>query len=110
VALDDARSSSATAASNSVKASLSCAVPLVVLPIMSDEAYSAERCEALGVGRAVGLAERTSETVRTALRTVLSDSRYRERAQAFRAEMDALPGAKNTVELLTGLAPAHAPA
>ena len=49
---------------NSVKESLGCGVPLVVLPIMSDEPYSAERCEALGVGRAVGPAERTPEAIR----------------------------------------------
>jgi UDP:flavonoid glycosyltransferase YjiC (YdhE family) len=88
---------------NSVKESLSCGVPLVVLPIMSDEPYSAERCEALGVGRAIAPANRTADAVRDAVRAVLGDSRYRERAEAFRADMDALPGAEETVELLTSV-------
>jgi MGT family glycosyltransferase len=89
---------------NSVKESLSCGVPLVVLPIMSDEPYSAERCEALGVGRAIGPAERTRDTIRDAVSSVLADPAYRARAQELSAEMDALPGTDRAVELLTSLA------
>lgn len=89
---------------NSVKEALSCGVPLVVLPIMSDEPYSAERCEALGVGRAVGPAERTPEAIRDAVRSVLSDPGYRARAEELGAEMHALPGPERVVELLAGLA------
>jgi MGT family glycosyltransferase len=95
---------------NSVKESLSCGVPLLVLPIMSDEPYSAERCEALGVGQAVAPANRTAEAVRDAVRALVSDSRYRERAQAFGVEMDALPGTEQTVELLSSLSRAPASA
>jgi UDP:flavonoid glycosyltransferase YjiC (YdhE family) len=95
---------------NSVKESLSCGVPLVVLPIMSDEPYSAERCQALGLGRAVGPAERSAQTVRDAVRAVLSDLSYRKRAGEFRAEMEALPGAERIVALLTNLTATHAPA
>jgi MGT family glycosyltransferase len=95
---------------NSVKEALSCGVPLVILPIMSDEPYSAERCEALGAGRSVGPAERSAEAVRDAVRAALSEASYRRRAAEFRAEMEALPGAEHTVELLTGLAPAPTPA
>jgi UDP:flavonoid glycosyltransferase YjiC (YdhE family) len=85
---------------NSVKESLSCGVPLVVLPIMSDEPYSAERCEALGVGRAVGPSERTQEAVRNAVLSVLREPAYRARAAELRAEMEALPGPERAVELL----------
>ena len=95
---------------NSVKEALSCGVPLVVLPIMSDEPYSAERCQALGLGRAVGPAERSAETVRDAVRAVLSDSSYRKRAGEFRAEMEGLPGAEQIVALLTNLTATHATA
>jgi MGT family glycosyltransferase len=86
---------------NSVKEALSLGVPLVVLPIMSDEPYSAERCAALGVGRAVAANERTPDTIRDAVRSILVDPGYRERAQQFRAEMLALPGPNRLVELLT---------
>ena len=77
---------------------------------MSDEPYSAERCQALGLGRAVGPAERSAQTVRDAVRAVLSDSSYRKRAGEFRAEMEALPGAEQIVALLTNLTATHAPA
>ena len=89
---------------NSVKEALSCGVPLVVLPIMSDEPYSAERCAALGIGRAVAPEERTPEAIRDAVRSLLNDPSYRARAQELSAEMHALPGADRVVELLTTLA------
>jgi MGT family glycosyltransferase len=89
---------------NSVKEALSRGVPLVVLPIMSDEPYSAERCAALGVGRAVAPEERTPEAIRDAVRSLLNDPSYRARAEELSAEMQALPGAERVVELLTGLA------
>jgi MGT family glycosyltransferase len=89
---------------NSVKEALSCAVPLVVVPIMSDEPYSAERCAALGVGRAIDAAERTPETMRDTVQAVLSDPSYRARANETSADMHALPGPERIVELLTSLA------
>jgi UDP:flavonoid glycosyltransferase YjiC (YdhE family) len=95
---------------NSVKESLSSGVPLVVVPIMSDEPYSAERCTALGVGRALGPAERTVEEVRDAVRSVLSDPAYRASAEELSAEMQALPGPERVVEFLTGLADDQVPA
>jgi MGT family glycosyltransferase len=93
---------------NSVKEALSLGVPLVVLPIMSDEPYSAERCAALGVGRTVGPAQRTPQTIRDAVLSVLGDSGYRERARKFAALMHALPGPERLVELIAGLADARA--
>lgn len=89
---------------NSVKEALSSGIPLVVLPIMSDEPYSAERCAALGVGRVVGGGSRTPEAIREAVLSVLSDPGYRRRAAAFQQEMLALPGARRIVELLTRVA------
>ena len=89
---------------NSVKEALACGVPLVVLPLMSDEPYSAERCAALGVGRALPPADRTAEALRDAIRAVLTDGRYRASAEEVGAEMRALPGAEHLVGLLTGLA------
>jgi UDP:flavonoid glycosyltransferase YjiC (YdhE family) len=88
---------------NSVKEALSIGVPLVVLPIMSDEPYSAERCAALGLGRAVGPDDRTAGAIREAVRSVLTDASYRGRAAQFRTEMLALPGPDRAVELLTSL-------
>jgi UDP:flavonoid glycosyltransferase YjiC (YdhE family) len=89
---------------NSVKEALSCGVPLVVMPIMSDEPYSAERCAALALGRAVAPEERTPEAIRGAVRSLLNDPSYRARAQELSAEIKALPGTDRVVELLTALA------
>jgi UDP:flavonoid glycosyltransferase YjiC (YdhE family) len=89
---------------NSVKEALSAGVPMVVVPISADQPYSAGRCAALGVGHAIGAEERTPEAIRGAVRTLLSEPGYRVRARAFQAEMMALPGPEQMVELLEGLA------
>lgn len=89
---------------NSVKEALGCGVPLVVVPIMSDEPYSAERCAALGIGRAVMPDERTPDAIGDAVRTLLTDTSYQARTQELSVEMHALPGAERVVELLTSLA------
>jgi UDP:flavonoid glycosyltransferase YjiC (YdhE family) len=89
---------------NSVKEGLAVGVPLVVLPIMPDEPYSAERCAALGVGRSLGPTDRSPESVRDAVRSVLEDSSYRARAGELRDEMLSLGGPDRIVELLTTLA------
>jgi MGT family glycosyltransferase len=93
---------------NSVKEALSLGIPLVVVPIMSDEPYSAERCAALGVGRVLQPAERSPQAIRDAVLDVLGDSAYRARAQEFAARMEALPGPERVVELIASLAQAPA--
>jgi MGT family glycosyltransferase len=89
---------------NSVKEALAVGVPLVVVPIMSDEPYSAERVAALGLGRVVEPPSLTPDSIRAAVRAVLDDPGYRTAAATFRDEMLALPGPDRAVELLCGLA------
>jgi UDP:flavonoid glycosyltransferase YjiC (YdhE family) len=88
---------------NSVKEALSFGVPLVVVPVMSDEPYSAERCAALGVGLAVAAGDRTPGAIRDAVSSVLTEPSYRNRAAELRREMHDLPGAERIVELVTSL-------
>jgi UDP:flavonoid glycosyltransferase YjiC (YdhE family) len=88
---------------NSVKEALSLGVPMVVVPISADQPYSAERCADLGLGRAIAPAERTPETIREAVREVLSGAGYAARAREFRAAMAALPGPEEMVEELEAL-------
>jgi UDP:flavonoid glycosyltransferase YjiC (YdhE family) len=76
---------------NSVKEALAEGVPLVIIPIAGDQPYCAKRCQALGVGRVVGPAERNATVIREAVRTVLADPAYRERARRMRDEVRALP-------------------
>jgi MGT family glycosyltransferase len=89
---------------NSVKEALALGIPLVVLPIMSDEPYSAERVAALGVGRSIEPASRTPEAIREGVEAVLEDSGFAARARELQREMTALPGPERIVELLAGLA------
>lgn len=89
---------------NSTKEALSLGIPLVVIPISADQPYTAERVEALGLGRRVGPEERTSYTIRSRLREVLDGPGYRAAARAFATEMAELPGVDHAVRLLERLA------
>jgi UDP:flavonoid glycosyltransferase YjiC (YdhE family) len=80
-----------------------------VIPIGGDQPYTAERVEALGLGRAVSPDERDPQTIRSRIREVLAEPRFRDNAQAFAAEMQALPPIGHAVELLEQLARDHRP-
>jgi UDP:flavonoid glycosyltransferase YjiC (YdhE family) len=88
---------------NSAKEALSLGIPLVVIPIGADQPYTAERVEALGLGRQVSPDERTPDVIRGRLREVLADPTYRANAEAFAADMAALPGVDHAVDLLEQL-------
>ena len=94
---------------NSAKEALSMGVPLVVIPISGDQPYTAERVEALGLGRRVQRDERSVEVIRARLREVLADPAYRMAAVQFGADMAALPGLDHAVGLLERLAHDRAP-
>jgi UDP:flavonoid glycosyltransferase YjiC (YdhE family) len=89
---------------NSVKEALSAGVPMVVVPITADQPYCAERCAALGVGRVIEPGERSADAIRETIRDVLQNPSYRANARAFQAEMAALPGPEELVDLLQALA------
>jgi MGT family glycosyltransferase len=88
---------------NSVKEALSVGVPMVVVPISADQPYSAERCTDLGVGLTVAAGDRSPDAIQDAFRQVLGDPGYRTAARAFQAEMAALPGPEQMVDLLEAL-------
>jgi UDP:flavonoid glycosyltransferase YjiC (YdhE family) len=88
---------------NGTKEALRLGLPLVVIPIGADQPYTAERVEALGLGRAVGPDERDPATIRSRVREVLGDDRFRSNAQSFAAEMEALPPIEHAVALLERL-------
>jgi UDP:flavonoid glycosyltransferase YjiC (YdhE family) len=88
---------------NGTKEALRLGLPLVVIPIGADQPYTAERVEALELGRAVGPGERDPATIRSRVREVLGDDRFRSNAQSFAAEMEALPPIEHAVALLERL-------
>jgi N-glycosyltransferase len=89
---------------NSTKEALRLGIPLVVIPIGGDQPYSAERVEALGLGRAVSPDERDPAVIRARVREVLGEGRFRANAQRFSEEMQALPPISYAVSLLEQLA------
>lgn len=89
---------------NSIRGALECGLPLVVLPIRADQPQNADRCAALGVGKVIPAETATPELLRAAVRGVLGDPAYRERAEWVRQEMLATPGPEHAVALLERLA------
>jgi UDP:flavonoid glycosyltransferase YjiC (YdhE family) len=88
---------------NSVKEAVNVGCPMLVVPIASDQHYSADRAEALGIGRTVRPAERTPGRIRDQALAVLTDPGYRARSAALAADMAALPPVGHAVDLLEGL-------
>jgi UDP:flavonoid glycosyltransferase YjiC (YdhE family) len=93
---------------NSVKEALAEGVPLVIVPIAGDQPYCARRCQALGVGRVIGPAERNAAAIRAAVRTVLGDPAYRDHARHMRDEACGLPSVAAAVTALERVVDEHA--
>ena len=88
---------------NSVKEAVSAGTPMLILPIASDQHYSADRAEALGIARVVRPHERTPERIREQALAMLAEPAYRDRAAALAAEMAALPTINHGLELVEAL-------
>lgn len=89
---------------NTVLAAMSCGVPLLLTPLFADQFDNARRCVELEVGQALVGAALTAEAVRSGVRAVLREPRFRANARRLQAEMDALPGLEHGVELLEQIA------
>ena len=76
---------------------------MLILPIASDQHYSADRAEALGIARVVRPHERTPERIREQALAMLAEPAYRDRAAALAAEMAALPTINHALELVEAL-------
>jgi len=89
---------------STVTGTLNAGLPMVVIPISADQPYNAACCAALGVGVVIEPGERSTEAIREAVRHVLADPTYRQKAERLRDEMAALPGPEYAVALLERLA------
>uniref|UniRef100_A0A914WEH4 glucuronosyltransferase n=1 Tax=Plectus sambesii TaxID=2011161 RepID=A0A914WEH4_9BILA len=65
---------------NSLTEATFCGVPLIMLPLMSDQHGNAKRVERLGLGVTLDKHSLTVESIESALSTVLLDKGYKERA------------------------------
>jgi UDP:flavonoid glycosyltransferase YjiC (YdhE family) len=92
---------------------LSLGLPMVMIPLGADQPVNARLCARLGVARAVAAEGPTEQQmardIRDAVRDVLHDPAYREKAQALRREIELLPGLEYPVVLLEELARKRAP-
>jgi UDP:flavonoid glycosyltransferase YjiC (YdhE family) len=92
------------AGSGSVVAALTHGVPLVLLPMGADQRNNARRCEVLGVGVTLDPLRCAPADVRAAVERLLTDPSFRDRANAVKAAVDALPGPRSAVAFLQDLA------
>jgi UDP:flavonoid glycosyltransferase YjiC (YdhE family) len=89
---------------NSVKEALAAGTPMVMVPLASDQFYSAQRCSALGLAEVVGPSDRRPDRIRAAIRSVLDGAAYTMRAHELQKATAALPPVEDTVGLLEALA------
>jgi UDP:flavonoid glycosyltransferase YjiC (YdhE family) len=88
----------------SLMGALRAATPAVCLPLFPpDNRYNAGRLVALGAGVSVPDGDRSPESIRAAITTVLENDTHRTAARAVAASMAALPPIEHTAELLEQL-------
>ena len=81
---------------------------MLLLPQGANQFTNAERAEALGVARCLGPPDVRPEAVRVAVRALLDDPSYRQRARAVAEEIAAMPSPGDVVPGLEELAAAGA--
>lgn len=81
-------------------------VPMVMVPIDSDQPTHARRCQALGLAEMLDTTEPLAEGLRRAVPAMLADKGRAMRMEAFRQTVEALPDADHAADLLEGLADA----
>ncbi len=92
-----------TGNSESVLTALRAGVPLVVVPTLWDQAEAAWRVAECGAGLRVTARQCTAERLREAVRTVVHDATYRERAAEMRAQLRAAGGPARAAALISDL-------
>jgi UDP:flavonoid glycosyltransferase YjiC (YdhE family) len=85
---------------NTALESLAQGVPLVVLPVTYDQPGVGARVEWAGVGRSIPVGRLTVERLRGAVRIVLGDPAYRERARRMQSSIEADDGLNRAADLI----------
>jgi UDP:flavonoid glycosyltransferase YjiC (YdhE family) len=80
------------------------ALPLLVLPRGANQFDNAEACVTAGVARSLLPAEVTPAAVRAAVRALIDEPSYRERAGLIAGEIAAMPGPEDGARLVERLA------
>jgi zeaxanthin glucosyltransferase len=87
---------------NTALESLARGVPMVVLPVAYDQPGVGARVEWSGVGRSIPVGRLTVDRLRDAVRIVLGDPAYRERAGRLRSSIEAADGLDRAADLIEG--------
>jgi UDP:flavonoid glycosyltransferase YjiC (YdhE family) len=87
---------------NTALESLERGVPMVVLPVTYDQPGVGARVEWSGVGRSIPVGRLTVDRLRDAVRTVLGDPAYRQRAGRLRSSIEAADGLNRAADLIEG--------
>jgi MGT family glycosyltransferase len=88
---------------NTTLESLARGVPMVVLPVTYEQPGIGARVEWSGVGCSIPVGRLTVERLRSAVRTVLNDPAYRERAAKLQASIEAADGLNRAADLIEGV-------
>jgi len=94
---------------NTVLTALSCAKPLVTIPITNEQPGIAARVERSGAGRRLGLKQLNPSSLRQMIREVLEQPSYRARAQALQEEIARAGGVRRAAEIAEQVARTHEP-
>ncbi len=95
---------------NSLHSALWHGLPVVIIPLEAgDQRPTGTQCAELGLGVFVDEVHPEPETIKAAVRAVLEQPSYRQRARRFRSEMMALPDLSEAVRRLENLARTHEP-
>ena len=87
---------------NTTLESLERGVPMVVLPVAYDQPGVGARVEWSGVGRSIPVGQLTVDRLRDAVRIVLGNPAYRERAGRLRSSIEAADGLNRAADLIEG--------
>jgi MGT family glycosyltransferase len=85
---------------NTALESLAEGVPMVVLPVTYDQPGVGARVEWSGVGRSIPVGRLTVSRLRDAVRTVLDDPAYRQRAGGLQSSIEAADGLNRAADVI----------
>jgi UDP:flavonoid glycosyltransferase YjiC (YdhE family)/LPS sulfotransferase NodH len=83
---------------NTVLGALCAGVPVVCVPLGSDQDFNAAICEREGFGLAIDREEATVERLRNAVHTVLEDPSFADKTKSFRSALDDAPSLDEAVQ------------
>ncbi|WP_437963536.1 glycosyltransferase [Sorangium sp. So ce260] len=94
---------------NSMQSSLYHGLPMLCIPLLFDQPINAAICTKLGVAQTLTRGELSPDRIKRAVRELLENPSYGEKASLLQREMQSLPKLDKAVELLESLARTKAP-